>query len=123
MLELYEMPSWLRNQANYPQKIDGLFFPETHMSGLQEATIGNARVMGLWDWLRKDENPFSCIDPPEAHFADEMMTWDLIRYTIKALVELEENLIEDYVWIIENLDALEELKRHMLFDLSRTSLE
>ena len=123
MEEPYEWPSWLRNQANYPQVIGGLFFPETDMSGLQEDTIKNARTTGNWNWLRRDANPFSPEDPPESYFYDEMMTWDLIKYAIKALTALEGQLMDDYVWLIENLDAFEDLKQHMLDDLQSISVK
>ncbi len=93
MEELYGLPAWLRNQANYPQVIDGLFFPETDMSGLQEDTIESARTTGNWNWLRRDANPFSSEEPPESYFYNEMMTWDLIKYTIRALVTLEGQLL------------------------------
>ena len=123
MEEPFGFPSWLRNQANYPQEIDGLFFPETDMSGLQKTTIGNARKAGNWNWLRRDVNPFSPEDPPESYFYNEMMTWDLIKYTIRALVTLEGQLMSDYVWIINNLDAFEGLKSHMLDDLQSMSVK
>ena len=52
-----------------------------------------------------------------------MMTWDLIKYTIGALVTLERQLTNDYIWIIENLDAFGELKDHMLEDLKSIIVE
>ena len=123
MEEPYGLPTLFRNQANYPQVIDGLFFPETDMSGLQEQKVRGARTTGNWNWLRRDANPFSSEDPPESYFYDEMMTWDLIKYAIKALTALEGQLMDDYVWIIKNLDAFEELKQHMLDDLQSISVK
>ena len=121
--EPYEMPSWFRNQANYPQELEGLFFPETDMSGLQEDTIKSARTTGNWNWLRRDANPFSSEEPPESYFYDEMMTWDLVKYAIKALTALEGRLMDEYVWLIKNLDAFEDLKQHMLADLQSISVK
>ena len=124
MAEPYELLTWFRNQVNYPQVVDGLFFPEADISRWHsEDTIRSARTTGHWDWLRRDSNPFSPDDPPEAHFAWEMMTWDLIKYTIRALVTLEGQLMSDYVWIIRNLDAFEELKNHMLAELQGIQIQ
>ena len=123
MVEPYEFLSWMRNKTNYLQEIDGLFFPETHFAGTQELAVMDARTIGNWNWLRKDANPFSPEEPPEAHFAWEMMTWDLIKYTIRALVTLEGQLMSDYVWIIRNLDAFEELKNHMLAELQGIQIQ
>ena len=123
MEEPYELPTLLRNQANYPQVADGHCFPETDMSGLQEFTVNGARTTGHWNWLRRDANPFSTEDPPESEFYNEMMTWDLIKYTVRALVTLEGQLLSDYVWIIKNLEAFGELKQHMLADLQNISVK
>ena len=57
-------------------------------------------------------------EPPEAWFHEEMMAWDVIRYTAKALVTLEgQDLLDEYIWIIEHLDAYDELRNHMISDL------
>ncbi|MBI4200889.1 MAG: hypothetical protein HY531_01200 [Chloroflexi bacterium] len=120
----YEIPVMMRNQANYLQSIVGVFFPETDLTGLQEATVSTARRMGNWDWLRTDDNPMSEEEPPEAYFHEEMMAWDLIKYVIRALVALEgERLLEQYIWIIENLDAHDELRDHMKADLQSMGVE
>lgn len=114
----YELPVIMRNETNYLQSNAGIFFPETDLTGLQEWTIGTARTMGEWDWLRTDDNPMSDEEPPEAYFFAEMMAWDLIKYVIKVLVTLEgKYLLDQYIWIIENLDAYHELREHMINDL------
>jgi hypothetical protein len=114
----YEFPVLLRNQANYLQSRAGMFFPETDLTGWHRVTISDARVMGNWDWLRNDDNPMSYEEPSEAYFYEEMMAWDLIKYVVKALVTLEgKYLLEQYIWIIENLDAYDELREHMINDL------
>jgi hypothetical protein len=118
----YELPVIMRNETNYLQSNAGIFFPETDFSGLQGWTVGTARTMGDWDWLRTDENPFSYDEPPEAYFFAEMMAWDLIMYAIKVLVTLEgQYLLDEYIWIIENLDAYDELREHLISDLKSIS--
>lgn len=120
----YEFPVVQRNEANYLQSNAGFFFPETDFSGLQGWTVGIARTMGNWDWLRTDDNPMSNEDPPEAYFFAEMMAWDLIKYVIRILVTLEgQYLLEQYIWIIEHLDAYDELREHLKSDLGSISVK
>lgn len=120
--DLYDVPVWMRNETNYLQSNTGIFFPETDLTGLQEWTIGTARTIGNWDWLRTDDNPLSYEEPPEAYFFAEMMAWDLIMYIVKVLATLEgQYLLDEYIWIIENLDAYDELREHMINDLKSVS--
>ena len=108
----------MRNEANYLKDNAGLFFPETDFTGGQEWTVSTSKVVGNWDWLRTDANPLSEEEPPEAYFFAEMMAWDLIKYVIKALVSLEgQYLLDQYIWILENLDAHDDLREHMMADL------
>ena len=114
----YEFAVIMRNESNYLKDNAGLFFPETDFTGGQEWTVSTAKVIGNWDWLRTDTNPLSEEEPPEAYFFSEMMAWDLIKYVIKALVSLEgQYLLDQDIWILENLDAHDELREHMMAEL------
>ena len=123
-LESYKFPSMQRNQANYLQKFAGVFFPETDLTGMHEFTVSTARQMGNWDWLRTDDNPLSDEEPPEAYFHEQMMAWDLIKYLAGALVALEgQRLLDQYIWIIRNVDAHDALSEHMIGDLRSLPVE
>lgn len=114
----YEMPTQERNEANYLQSNAGLFFPETDFSGLQRHFIDDAELLGNWNWLRTDASPSNSEYPPEAWFFKEMMTWDLIKFVVMALVKSQgQRLLEDYIWLIDNLAANPELRKHMKNDL------
>ena len=114
----YEAAIEERNEANYLQSNAGVFFPETDFSGLQRHVVEEAKSLGNWNWLRTDATPSESEYPPEAWFFKEMMTWDLIKFVIAALVESQgQRLLEDYIWIIDNLDAYPELTQHMKNDL------
>ncbi len=115
----YEAETNERNEANYLKSNDGLFFPETDFSGMQGAYLEDAKLSGNWDYLRTDTSPYSDFDPPEAHFFREMMTWDLIKYIISALAKLQgQALLDEYLWLIKNLQAHDELRDHMSSDIT-----
>lgn len=115
----YETQVDERNRANYLQSNAGVFFPETDFSGLQGFTIDGAKLLGNWDWLRTDASPYPD-EPPEAWFHDEVLCWKLIEYIIMALAKLQgRHLLDQYIWLIENLDAYDELRQHMSTDLNR----
>ncbi len=106
-----------RNEANYLQSNAGVFFPETDFSGSQHV-VKVAKSRGNWNWLRTDATPGGSEDSPEEWFAKEMGTWYLIKFVIAALVKSQgQLLLEDYVWIIDNLDAYPGLTQHMKNDL------
>ena len=114
----FEMPVEERNEANYLQSNAGVFFPETDFSGLQRYFLEQAELIGNWNWLRTDTTPSESEYPPEAWFFEEMMAWNLIKFVISAMVRSQgHRLLEDYIWIIDNLDAYPELKQHMKNDL------
>ena len=47
------------------------------------------------------------------------MTWDLIKYAIAALIRSQrQELLTDYMLIIDNLEAYAELGEHLKADLS-----
>ena len=55
---------------------------------------------------------------PESYFFREMMAWDLIKFIISALARLQgQSLLDEYLWLIKNLEAHDELRRHMCADL------
>lgn len=55
----------------------------------------------------------------EEIFFKEMMTWNLIKYTIAVLVALKgQDLLKDYVGIIDKIEAYPELGEHWKADLS-----
>ena len=57
-------------------------------------------------------------EPPEAHFYEQMMASDLIKYLNKAMDALEgQYLLGQYIWLIENLDAHDPLRAHVIADL------
>ena len=107
-----------RNKANYLQSNAGLFFPETDFSGAQGYRIQNAKLAGAWHCLRTDDHPFGGDDPPEAYFYQEMLTWDLLKFVITALVKIQgPSLLDQYIWLIDNLEADSNLLQHMREDL------
>lgn len=115
----YEAEIDERNEANYLKSNDRAFFPETDFSGMQGMYIEDAKLFGKWDYLRTDANPYRDDDPPEAYFFREMMAWDLIKYIILALAQLQgRSLLDEYHWLMNNLEAHDELRRHMCADLS-----
>ena len=114
----YEAEIDERNEANYLKSNDGVFFPETDFSGMQGVYVEDAKLSGNWDYLRTDASPYGDDDPPESYFFREMMAWDLMKFIISALAQLQgQSLLDDYLWLIKNLDAHDELRRHMCADL------
>ena len=114
----YEAEIEERNEANYLKSNDRLFFPETDFSGMQEFYLDDAKLSGNWDYLRTDASPYGGDDPPESYFFREMMAWHLIKYIISALVRLQgQSLLDEYLWMIKNLEAHDELRQHMCADL------
>ena len=114
----YEAAIEERNEANYLQRNAGLFFPETDFSKLHRHIVEDAKSLGSWNWLRTDASPGGSEEPPEAWFFKEMMTWDLIKFVIMALVKSQgQRLLEDYIWVVHNLDAYHELTEHLKIDL------
>ena len=111
-----------RNEANYLRVNDGYFFPEANFSGMHGHFLRDAKFAGNWDYLRTDINPYGDDDPPEAYFFKEMIAWDLIKYVISALVNIHgHKLLDESLWLIKNLDALEELRQHLISDLKEGS--
>ena len=115
----YETEIEERNEANYLGQNDGIFFPETDFSGMQTAYLEEAKVLGNWNYLRTDASPYASDDPPESWFFKEMMAWDLTKYIIVALARMQgQPLLDEYLWLINNLEAHDELRRHMSAGLS-----
>ena len=107
-----------RNDVNYLKSNAGLFFPETDFSGMQSHWVKDAKLAGAWDCLRTDDHPFGGDDPPEAWFFQEMLTWDLLKFVIAALVQIYgPSLLDQYLWLIDKLDANSDLRQHMREDL------
>ena len=118
----YELEILERNSMNYLQSNAGVFFPESDFSAMPKYRIGSARASGNWDCLRTDAHPFGDDDPAEAHFSHEMLTWDLLKFVITALVKIQgSSLLEQYIWLIDNLDADSDLRQHMRDDLELLS--
>ena len=114
----YEAEHEERNDANYLRSDAGVFFPETDFSGMQGFFVENAKTLGNWDYLRTDASPHGNDDPPGAWFFREMMSWDLIKFTVGSLVTLQgQSLLSDYLWLLENLEAHDGLRDHMITDL------
>ena len=114
----YEAEIDERNEANYLKSNDGVFFPETDFSGMQGVYMQDAKLLGNWDYLRTDASPYGDDDPPESHLFKEMMAWDLIKFIILALARLQgQSLLDEYLWLLEKLEAHDELRRHMRADL------
>ena len=117
-IDSYKSEVQERNEANYLRSNDGVFFPETDFSGMQEVYLEDAKLSGDWDYLRTDASPYDDDDPPESYFFREMMAWDLIKYIISALVKLQgQELLDEYLWLIKNLQAHDELRHHMIADI------
>ena len=115
----YEMPVEERNETNYLQSNAGVFFPEPDSSGLQRHFVEEAKLIGNWNWLRTDASPRGSEEPAKAWFFEEVMTWNLIKFVIVALVKSQgRNLLEDYIWLADNLAANPELSEHMKNDIS-----
>ncbi len=111
-----------RNEVNYLKSNAGLFFPETDFSGMQGYRVQDAKLSGAWDCLRTDDHPFGGDDPPEAYFYQEMLTWDLLKFVIAALVQIHgPSLLDQYLWLIDNLEVDSELRLHMRKDLEHMS--
>ena len=118
----YESAVENRNEANYLKPNDGFFFPEANFSGMHNYFLEDAKMTGNWDYLRTDVNPYGPDDPPEAYFFEEMMAWDLIKFVILALVSIHgQKFLDEFLWLIKNLDALDELRQHVISDLSEGS--
>ena len=116
----YELVSGLRNSANYLQRTAGTFFPESDITGLHEFQVEMARIRGNWDWLRTDDVPEGLGGPPEAEFTFEQLYWQLLKYTLQALLAAEGStrLVDHYEWITNNVDAYPDLKRHVLEEIT-----
>ena len=115
----YETDVEERNEANYLKSDAGVFFPETDFSGLQGKIVEEAKFLGNWDFLRTDLSPSGTDEPPGAWFYREMMAWVLIKYITTALVKLMgKTLLDQYLWLIHNLEAYDELLQHMRDDLT-----
>ena len=128
--------SLMRNQANYLQRIPGMFFSETDMTGMQAKFVGLAKKRGHWNPLDDDITKigYSIEDDPDAEFTEERQTWSGLKYSIKAfllvgvggsselrdtLLAERDTLLAEYVWIIESVIANEELKSQMISEISQ----
>ena len=118
----YETEVEERNEANYLKLNDGYFFPEAHFSGMHRHFLEDAKLSGNWDYLRTDANPYRTDEPPEAYFFKEKMAWDLIKYVISALVQVQgKHHLDEFNWLIKNLEANGELCEHVIADLGKGS--
>ena len=114
----FQTPTLERNEVNYLKSIAGLFFPEATSHGLLTDRAGETKRLGHWNWLRTDSSLYGCQYAPEEIFFKEMMTWDLIKYAIAALVKCQrQELMTYYIQIIDNLEAYSELGEHLKADL------
>ena len=115
----FQVPTLERNEVNYLKSITGFFFPETTSHGLLTNRAEETKNLGNWNWLRTDASLYGSQYSPEEIFYKEMMTWDLIKYAIAALVRSQrQELLTDYMLIIDHLEAYAELGEHLKADLS-----
>ena len=115
----FQIPAMERNEVNYLRSNSGFFFPETTSHGILTNRAGETKQLGNWNWLRTDASLYGSQYSPEEIFFKEMMTWDLIKYTIAALVRSQrQELLKDYIGIIDNLEAYSELAEYLKSDLS-----
>ena len=117
----FQIPALERNEVNYLKSIAGLFFPEATSHGLMTGRAAETKLLGNWNWLRADASLDGSQYPPEEIFFKETTTWDLMKYTISALVRSQrQELLTGYMLIINNLEACYELGEHMKADLATT---
>ena len=115
----FQVPTLERNEVNYLKSIAGFFFPETTSHGLLTNRAEETKNLGNWNWLRTDASLYGSQYSPEEIFYKEMMTWDLIKYAITALVRSQrQELLTDYMLMIDHLEAYAELGEYLKADLS-----